>query len=373
MNQLGKKYEGNIIRIATLSTLRKEEDAKREKYEAEKKALDQQKALEPLFTEYIPISYANAKTEIQPHIEKILTKDRGSVSVDARTNQVILTDTAAIIKQAREIIRVIDKVTPQVIIEARIVEASTNFSKEIGTEWGAGYGNQTATVMRNVGDALTAANVTDLESLVGYNAMPYGFNSAMNLGDLTSASDPSFGFNFIRIPGTPLVLNAKILAKESQGELKIISSPKVVTLDNKKAVIKQGLKYPYNKLDNNGNSTTEFIPIELELETTPHVTPDNRISMLIKISKSDLGGIINASQSFTTKEAQTELLVDDGDTVVIGGIMKTTEDVGGTGVPFLSKLPILGWLFKAKKDSTQKEELLIFITPKIVQLEQHAG
>ena len=155
--------------------------------------------------------------------------------------------------------------------------------------------------------------------------------------------------------------------------MKIISAPKIVTLDNKTATIKQGLRYPYNKLDKDGNVTTEFVPIELMLETTPHVTPDNRITMILKIAKSDLGGIINAQQSFTTKEAETELLVDDGDTVVIGGIIKTTEDIGEVGLPFLSKLPILGWLFKSKSNSTAKEELLIFLTPKIVQLEQNTG
>ncbi|MBC8392984.1 MAG: type II and III secretion system protein [Deltaproteobacteria bacterium] len=133
------------------------------------------------------------------------------------------------------------------------------------------------------------------------------------------------------------------------------------------------MEYPYNKLDKDGNVTTELIPIFLELLTTPHVTPDNRITMSLTITKRDLGSIINAQQSFTTKEATTELLIDDGDTVVIGGIIKTTEDIGEIGLPFLSKLPILGWLFKSKSNSTVREELLIFLTPKIVQLEQHAG
>ena len=200
--------------------------------------------------------------------------------------------------------------------------------------------------------------------------MPYGFNASSNLGTLSQFTDPAFGFNFIRIAGTPLVLNAKIMAKEVEGDLKIISAPKVVTLDNKKAIIKQGLKYPYNKLDADGNTVTEFVPIDLELEVTPHVTPDKRISMVIKIIKSDLGTIINAQQSFTQKEAETELLVDDGDTVVIGGIIKTSKEIGKQGIPGLNKIPILGWLFKAERKAQRKEELLIFITPRILQLEQ---
>ncbi|MFH1800053.1 MAG: type IV pilus secretin PilQ, partial [Candidatus Omnitrophota bacterium] len=187
----------------------------------------------------------------------------------------------------------------------------------------------------------------------------------------TTSTAASIGFNFVRLAGTPFVLNAKLLAMESQGEGKIISAPKVVTLDNKKATIKQGLRYPYNKLDDSGNTVTVFENIDLVLEVKPHVTPDNRISMTLSIKKSDLGNIIiNNQQSFTTKEAETELLVNDGDTVVIGGIIKTTNALGESGVPGLSKIPVLGWLFKSKSNTNNKEELLIFITPRIVQMEQ---
>ncbi|PQP34786.1 hypothetical protein C6A37_05940 [Desulfobacteraceae bacterium SEEP-SAG9] len=370
MNQLGKKYEGNIIRIATLKTLAAEEGAKQKALEARRAAIESRKALEPLITEYIAISYSNARAEISPHLEKILTKERGRISVDERTNQIIITDTAEVIMQAKEIVQKIDKVTPQVIIEARIVEADSNFSKELGTIWGVGYGNQSTGVLNNVNEALTPAVAADLNALVGATDMPYGFNASSNLGTLSQFTDPAFGFNFIRIAGTPLVLNAKIMAKEVEGDLKIISAPKVVTLDNKKAVIKQGLKYPYNKLDADGNTVTEFIPIDLELEVTPHVTPDKRISMVLKIVKSDLGTVINSEQSFTQKEAETELLVDDGDTVVIGGIIKTSKEIGKQGIPGLNKIPIIGWLFKAERKAQRKEELLIFITPRILQLEQ---
>jgi type IV pilus assembly protein PilQ len=372
MNQLGKKYEGNIIRIATLKTLQAEENAKKAALQAKKAAIESQKALEPLITEYIPISYSNAQTEIEPNLRQIITKDRGILSVDGRNNQIIITDTAEVIRQAKEIIQNIDKVTPQVIIEARIVEADSNFSKELGTVWGAGYGNQSTGVLNNVNEALTPAVAADLNALVGTTDMPYGFNASSNLGNLSQFTDPAFGFNFIRIAGTPLVLNAKIMAKEVEGDLKIISTPKVVTLDNKKAVIKQGLQYPYNKLDADGNTVTEFKDITLELEVTPHVTPDQRVSMEIKIQKKDLGTIINSQQSFTNKEAETILLVDDGDTVVIGGIIKATKEFGKQGIPGLSKIPIVGWLFKAESKQRRKEELLIFITPRIVQLEQRA-
>jgi type IV pilus assembly protein PilQ len=157
---------------------------------------------------------------------------------------------------------------------------------------------------------------------------------------------------------------------ETEGEVKIISAPKIVTLDNKMATIKQGLSYPYNKLDASGNTTTAFKDIDLVLEVTPHVTPDNRISMKMKITKNDLGDIISGQQSFTTKEALTELLVNDGDTIVIGGIITTTKRRSTSGFPGLSRIPIIGWLFKSKVKSDRKEELLIFITSRIAHFEQ---
>ena len=379
MNQLGKTAEGNIIRVATRKTLDDEEKLRQEKRTAELTLRDQQKQMEPLVTEYIPVNYSKAQAEIAPHIEKILTKDRGSVSVDERTNMIIMTDTADKIKQGKDLIRKLDRVTPQVIIEARIVEASQSFSRLVGTQWEMAIGVQ------EIGDD-GAADVTGVTDAVadmisdrvgvgkqkGYNELggTYGFNTAMNfpIGD----NYGSFGFNFVRVAGTPLLLNAKLQAMESQGEGKIVSAPKIVTLDNKKAVIRQGLSYPYQTVED-GEVSLQFKDVDLLLEVTPHVTPDNRISMTINITKNDLGAVISGEQSFTTKEAQTELLVNDGDTVVIGGIIKTTDRQSTTGIPGLSKIPILGWFFKKEDKSVDKEELLIFITPRIVQLEQRTA
>ena len=349
MNQLGKTFEGDIIRIATLETLR-----------AGQKAREEQKVLEPLVTEYIAVNYSKAKEDMLPHLEKILTTDRGSASVDERTNLIIMTDVTEKVEQAREIVKNLDKVTPQVIIEARIVEASTGFSREIGVEWSAEGGIQN--------DDETAGTGPQR----GYDTLggTYGYGMAMNL---PISADPTaiIGFNFLRIAGTPLLLNAKLMAMESEGEIKIISSPKIVTLDNKKAVIKQGIRYPYTVTNaETGIPETKFEDIDLVLEVTPHVTPDQRISMIINVTKKDLGVFYPAGQSFNTKEASTELLVNDGNTVVIGGIMKTTKKFDEKGVPWLSKIPIFGWLFKSEGKKDEKEELLIFITPQIVQLEQ---
>ncbi len=350
MNALGMVYEGDIIRIATLGTLNKEEGRRQAEKAAERTAKEQKAALEPLVTEYIPVNYANANSDVLTHIEQLLTKDRGTVTVDERNNQIIVTDVAEKIKQAKETVRKIDQVTPQVMIEARIVEATDTFSREIGTQWGM------------TGGPFSTSQLGKLGGDFSYN---------MSATNAPTSTLGSIGIGFTRLIGTPFSLvDAKIMASESQGLVKIISAPKILTLDNKTATIKQGLSYPFNKLDADGNTTTEFKDIALELEVTPHVTPDNRISMEINIKNNEIGAVINNQISFTTKEATTELLVNNGETIVIGGIRKTRKDAGESGVPGLSKIPILGWLFKTKSKTSNLEELLIFITPKIVQLEQ---
>lgn len=354
MNGLGMTYEGDIIRIAKMETIEKEARALREKLAAERKArLEEQQAqkeLEPLETEYISVNYANASTEILPKVKPVVTKGRGEISVDGRNNQLIVTDTPSKIEQIREIVKKIDQVTPQVLIEARIVEATNTFTRSIGTQWG-------------------------IQSTVNH------FGGASLGGDLTydmSATNPplnsfgTFGINFSRLVGTPFeIIDARISASESEGDLNIISAPKILTLNNKKATIKQGVQYPYNKLVD-GEVRTEFINVDLLLEVEPLVTPDHRIAMKLKVTNNELGAIVNQQQSFTTKEAETELLVNDGETVVIGGIRKATKRNDISGIPVMKDIPVLGWLFKSKEITDNKEELLIFITPQIVQLEQRS-
>jgi type IV pilus assembly protein PilQ len=347
MNQLGQVYEGDIVRIATLETLKKEDDLRKAKLESMRKAREEARALEPMTTRYIPVSYSNAKDEIRPHIEKILTEKRGSVSVDEKNNQIIITDTAAKIRQAQEIIRRIDKVTSQVIIEARVVEVSSDFSRQLGITWGATHGP-------GVIPGSGAETTTDV---------------AMNFPSLSTST---IGINFSRLSGVPFVLNAQISALETTGEGRILSAPKILTLDNKKAKIKQGLEFPYLERDSSGGSSVKFKNIDLLLEVTPHVTPDNRISLVIFITKNDVDTITDGVPSVATNEAETELLINDGDTIVIGGIIKKTENVVENAFPGLSKIPILGWLFKNKSKDLEHNELLIFITPRIVQLEQAA-
>ncbi len=346
MNQLGKVQENNIIRIATLNTLEDEEELWAAKIAAVQESLEQKKALEPLVTEYIAVNYSNAMTEILPHVKTILTPERGSVTVDARNNQIILTDTADKVWQAKEIVNRIDKVTPQVVIEARIAEVNTDVSSEFGFDWDLAVG--------------PADNDFLNGDLAGDMAMNFP----------AAAASSSIGFNFAKLTGTPVVLNARLNALEINNEGKIISSPKIVTLDNKKARIKQGIEYPYLERDDTGGSSVSFKNIDLLLEVTPHVTPDNRVSMKIMITKNDIDSITNGVPAISTNEAETELLVNDGDTIVIGGIMKSRKIDASRGFPWLSKIPVLGWFFRTDLTSKESSELLIFLTPKIVKLEQ---
>jgi type IV pilus assembly protein PilQ len=348
MNKLGLVYEEGIIRVATLNTLAKEEKEKKEKLAAQREAENQ----EELITAFMRVSYVDA-AEIAKHLTSTGESEGNSkfnpnrseagITVDQTNNMIVMSDVARSIKRAKEIVQKLDRVTPQVLIEARIVEASNNFSRELGVS---------------------------LSGTMGPVGNKYTRDFSFTAANPPTSSLGSLGINFSKLTGTPWTLNATIAAAESEGQVKIISSPKVLTLDNKMAMIKQGTAYPYKKLDADGNTITEWKDIALELEVTPHVTPDDRVSMEIKVKNNEVGAIIEGEPSFTTKEANTELLVNDGDTVIIGGIRKSRKDTGQSGVPGLMKIPVLGWLFKTESKEHQLDELLIFITPQIVQLEQ---
>ncbi len=342
-NKLGKVENEDIIRIATQQTLREEEQARQQRIEAYRARKEQEKNLEPLVTRYIPINYANAQNEVLPHVKDSLS-DRGKVSVDARNNQLIVTDTRARIDKAREVVSEIDKVTPQVVIEARIVEINEDFAKDIGTEFSVDRSGITSSTMSGI----------------------YGHNVVMNNPATTATS--SIGFAFENL-GTSLTLDAKLSALEEQNNVKIVSAPKIVTLDNKKASITQGFEYPYQTVEDD-DVQIEFKDIDLTLEVTPHVTPDDRISLQIYVTKNDIAEQTQEAPALSTNEAETELLVDDGSTIVIGGIKKNTTTERISGFPVLKDIPVLGWLFKRQFKEKEKSELLIFMTPRIVQLEQ---
>ena len=349
MNSLGVIMEDDIVRIATRKTIIAEEKEKQAVRKARQLAVEQKKELEPLITEFIPIHYSDAASEIKPHVDPILTK-RGKVSVDKRNNQLILTAIAENIKRAKQIIREIDRVTPQVTIEARIVEANTSFSRALGFDWG------TITI-----GALNPLQVGDANfdfTLLADNA-------------ITTQPTGSVGFNFSKLTGTDFsIVDAKLEAAESEGKTNIISAPKVTTLDSKKAEIVQGLQVPYLERDSSGNATTKYQDVDLKLTVTPKITLDDRIRLKVVIQKQDIVEQTQFGPAVSNNTADTELLVDNGDTIVIGGIVKSTLTYDEDGIPGLRSMGVLGWLFKSQSKVDNKNELLIFMTPRIVKLEQ---
>jgi type IV pilus assembly protein PilQ len=350
MNQLGMVREGDIIRIASLASLQQEEKSRQSQLKAEQDARKQEEEGEPLVTAYIPVNYSAAKADILPHVVNILTPNRGKATVDERNNQVIITDIAEKVRQAKAIVATIDRVTPQVIIEARVVEANSSFTREVGFDWG------TITVDAfKIGGALKTGPTTFTA-----NNIPASVKT-----------DNTIGFNFSTLFGTNIsIIDAKLTASEVEGKANIISSPKIITLNGKKAVIKQGLEVPYLERDSSGNATVRFKNVDLLLDVTPNISRDKRIVMSIFITKNDVVDPTAPEPALSTNEAKTEILVDDGDTIVIGGILKDTKKMSEQGIPGLRKIPALGWLFRADRQENSKNELLIFITPRIIQLEQ---
>jgi type IV pilus assembly protein PilQ len=353
MNQLGRIWEGNIIRIATLKTLELEEKQRRLKLEEEKK----RKRQEALITAFYRINYADAQTVMDTHIRPLYEpregakeKERGSVTVDTRLNMIIVTGTPSLVKRAKEIINRIDLVTPQVVIEARVVEANSTFSRDLGFDWGTTTLGEFA-----LGDTLSIGPTT-------FRA------SNLPEGDPTAV----LGFNFATLgKATPFeILNAQLVASEVEGITNILSAPKVVTLNNVEATIKQGFEVPYLERDSSGNATVRFKDVDLLLKVTPQVTFDNRVALDIFVTKNDIVDPTAPQPALSTNEASTKILMDDGETIVIGGILKSTQNWAEDRIPGLGKLPGLGWLFKAQERDDDKNELLIFITPQIVYLEQ---
>ncbi len=344
MNNLGMKKEGNVIRIATLDTLNKEEKLIQEAIAARQESIKQKKNLEPLITDYIPINYSDAASDVKPHIDQILSEGRGKISVDTRTNMIIMTDTQAKVDQARELIYRLDRVTPQIMIEAKVVEVTKEFSRELGI--GLNFSND--------------PNVTS------------GFiqDFGVSLNHPTSSNSSSLDFSFFRVFGSHLAaLNAQLRASEIKGDSKIVSSPRILTLDNESATIKQGEEVAYLERDDTGGSAVKFKNADLLLDVTPHVTPDKRISMKIHLTKNSVKPNTNPP-TINTNEVDTELLVNNNDTIVIGGIVTTTGGGSSSGMPYLSEIPVLGRLFRTDTDRDDRKELLIFITPSIVQLDQ---
>jgi type IV pilus assembly protein PilQ len=358
---LGKEEVGDIIRVAPLKTLEEEARSREER----KKALRRQ---EDLVVQLIPVNYA-AADQMANRVKDVLT-ERGTVAVDTRTNTLVVRDIGSNIGKARSLVEKLDSMTPQVLIESRIVEASTSFSRSIGVQWG-GFG-QAAPASGNATGLnfpstvrVTGGSDIGTASATGVSGAP---NFAVNLPAAVGAgAGGALGFTF-GSANNALQLNLRLSAAESNGTVKTISAPKVTTLQNQKASISQGVSIPFSQVSAQGVNTT-FVEARLQLDVTPHITSDGSVLMAIKATNnqpdpSNTGA--NGQPAIQKKEAETQVLVKDGDTTVIGGIYVRRGSTNEAGVPWLMKIPIIGFFFKTSTVSENRQELLIFITPRIV-------
>lgn len=362
---LDKTRNGNIIRVAPVEVLRKEEELRIERAKARIE-------LEPLSVRLIPVSYAVA-SDVRPQVLALLSP-RGKVNIDTRTNVLVVEDIAEVLLKVERLVRTLDTQTPQVLIEARIVEANTSFTRDLGIQWG---GNVSATQQFGTSTGLTFPNqirvqgAADDQTNNAVEGVLGDPNYAVNLPAAIGAGvGGGLGFVFGSAGGAA-ILNLRLSASEATGKVKIISSPKIVTLDNREAHILSGEKVPITVLTANG-PTTRFIDANLELGVTPHVTQDGSVLLQIEAKKNELSDRVDnlGTPGILTKEAKTEMLVRDGDTAVLGGIYKRRASDTKSYVPFLGTIPVLGWIFKTTSKDDTREELLIFVTPRIVNRAQ---
>ncbi len=363
---LGKQEVGNVIRIAKYDVIAKEEAAKLE-------AAKNRQVLLPLKVRIIPVNFSHANDLVR-QVKEVLT-ERGTVTVDERTNVLIVKDTQEALARAEGLVRSLDTETPEVLIESRIVEASSNFSQALGVQWGGNFGFSPATgnglpvAFPNV---MTGTGASGGGPTQGVQSNP---NYAVNLpAPIGQGSGGGIGLVFGSANGA-FNLNLRISALESKGAVKTISAPKVATLDNKEATISQGVSIPFSQVSASGVNTT-FVEALLELKVTPHVTADGSILMKIKATNNQPNPSLtgaNGQPSISKRQAETNVLVKDGDTTVIGGIYTRQTSMNDQSIPFLGQIPILGFFFRSKSNEDDHTELLIFITPRILNRSSAVG
>jgi len=378
---LDKRQTGNVLMVAPAAEI-----AERERQELETNR--QLEELAPLQTEFIQVKYADAKEIFKlfgrsgggqsvasgaaqgggsgsGQREASILSSRGSVIVDERTNSLMVTETGDKLEELRRLIKSIDIPVRQVMIEARIVIASTDFSRQLGVKWGgAGINDENDNSTWTIGGSQeTLAEISGGD--VGTTTFPDGL--AVDLG-ATGSGTSSIAIGFT---SNDLLLQAELSALEASGHGEIVSQPKVITGDKQQATISQGTEIPYQKASASGETTVEFKEAVLKLDVTPHITPDDRIMMKLTINQDSVGEFITGEfgsqiPTIDTTALDTQVLVDNGQTVVLGGVFKTEEIISQTKTPVLGDIPYLGRLFKKDSKEASKTETLIFITPKII-------
>lgn len=369
VNNLGMKKIGNIIRIMPKERLKKEQE----------ELLTASKVKEKLGTlelEIVPINYADS-AELVDKIKPLLSP-RGTVTVDKRNNSLIINDLKEYITEVKKLISKLDTPPQQVVIEARVVEATSDFSREIGIQWGVRYAQTYNNAYRwgisGPGTrADTTTNTVDILTGIGGTAVmntnvapvPYFLNLPAAIGQGAGG-----GINFALVNlKSGHALDIQLSALENRGMGKILSRPKITTLNNVEANIQQGSSIPYETLSDKGTQT-QFIDANLQLTVTPRITPDNSIILKVKVSNNNPNTSLRSARgvpSIDKNEATTEILVRDGQTIVIGGIIRNKESISRNGIPFLMDIPLIGWLFRKEIKTVENRELLIFLTPNIVK------
>lgn len=361
---LDKRQKGNVILVAPAAEI-----AAQEKLELE--AQKQVKELAPIISESIQVNYAKA-SEMATLLKSkgnSMVSERGNVTVDQRTNKLLVQDTAQNIAQIAALVEELDVPVRQVLIESRIVTVKTNFSQDLGVAFGVGKMKTSANNgFVSLGDVSVAHDCVD-----GTCTNPITWNDTYNVNLGVAGAAGRIGLAVARLPfGT--LLDLELTASEAEGKSELISSPKVITSDQHKARILQGQEIPYLSSASSGAATISFKEAVLSLEVTPQITPDSRVNMDLKVTKDapDFGRLLFTGSGLgappiSKQEVNTQVLVDNGETIVLGGVFEQTKSSTVSRVPFFGDIPILGYLFRNTHEGDDKSELLIFVTPKILK------
>ncbi len=344
-NNLSRQLEGNVLRIAAVETLRKEAENRRSQIDAEALAVDKVS-----MTRFL--SYAHAKDLLMP-LKKFLSQ-RGDIVADERTNAVIVNDIPAVLPQIDRLLQQMDRKTQEVEIEARVVAATRSFARDIGTQLGFGWGNGTTSVG---GAPATTGGTTSTTT----GTIPLFSN--------LPATGPTSGLSFVN-SSKNVKLDLILTWAESRGLLKVLSRPRVVTQNNIQAVVKQGVQLPIESMATlTSPATITYVAAFLRLTVTPQITSEGTIFLNVDVENTlpDRSDEINGNPALITQQATTQVLVTDGGTVVIGGVIQTQNSMNVSQVPLLGDIPYLGNLFKHRAVTTTTQELIFFITPRIIQ------
>ncbi len=360
-NDLARELEGNVLRIATVDTLKKEADGRRAQVEAEALAVEKIS-----ITRFL--SYAHAK-DVMITVKKFLSV-RGDVVADERTNAIIVNDIPKVIPVVDRLLTQLDRKTQEVEIEARVVAATRQFARDIGTQFGFGWGDGHSAIGGNAGAGASPTTVTG--GSPGYITIPGTGSTTGNSIPLFSnlgSTSPSSGLTFLNASNT-VRIDAILSLAESRGLLKVLSRPRVVTQNNIQALVKQGVRVPIvTQAQLGGPPTVTYVDAFLRLTVTPQITSENTIFLNVDVENTtpNFGQEVQGNPELITQQATTQVLVTDGGTVVIGGVIQTQNSINIDQVPLLGNIPILGNLFKHVQVQTSNQELIFFITPRIIQ------